>query len=474
MLNAEQLLAVLWKRRVTFLATFAVVVGAVAAVTFSLPNVYSTSSYLWVNSTRGTATDFEATQMNQILTKTYAELLQTRTMAVAVASKLPYSASPGLVESSVAVSPISQSQLIQIRAESSSPRQAQQLADTYAEVFIDRVGPLNESTGVEGRVSLAERASLPQEPIRPRPGLYLLVGTLLAAFLATVAATLRHRLDRRIDIESSTTHILGLPIIARIPELASAGSGGSADGGENRMEYFSDAFRLLYTNLTFADGTDSPRSIAVVSANPSEGKSTVCMRLGQTAAELNLRVALVDADLRRPRLSSMRDTQSGKGLSTLLEKFQPLSLTDVAIPFDGTAMKIIPSGPLPPNPTGLLRRQRLTELTTRAKNLFDLVIFDTPPISVGADASLVATTTDMVILVIDSRSTRHSDVVQAIEQLQRAKANVLGVVLNRLEPNAGAYYRYYYTARRPGGRLRRGRQEPNAPAPGPTPAGKGE
>jgi Mrp family chromosome partitioning ATPase len=125
------------------------------------------------------------------------------------------------------------------------------------------------------------------------------------------------------------------------------------------------------------------------------------------------------------------------------------------------------------NPTGLLRRQRLIELTSRAKNLFDLVIFDTPPLSVGADASLVAATTDMAVLVLDSRSTRQSDVVQAVEQLRRAKANVLGVVINRLEPHAGSYYRYY-SSRRPAGRAKRDREQRRTPSPAPTPAGNGE
>lgn len=447
MLNAEQLLAVLWRRRATFLVTFASVMAAVVAVTLWLPAVYSTSTYLWVTSTREAANDFDATQTNQVLTKTYAELLQTRSVALAVAAQVPYRSSAAAVESATSVAPISQSQLIRITAEGSTPRRAQQLADTYATVFLSRVAPLNARTGIESRITLAESASLPDEPIRPRPALYLLVGTLLAGFLAATAATLRHRLDKRFEIDNSTTEILGLPIIARIPEL---GAGASSDGDDTRMDQFLDAFRLLYTNLTFANGAEGARSVAIVSANESEGKSTVCMRLGQVATELHLRVALVDADLRRPRLSSMRDTQAGTGLSTVLERLQPLSISDVAIPFDGTDMKIIPSGPLPANPTGLLNRQRLVELTSRAKNLFDLVIFDTPPVSLGADASLIAATTDIALLVINARSTRHSDVVQAIEQLRRARANVVGVVVNRIDAHGRSYYRYYNQARRSG------------------------
>jgi len=444
MQSAEQLLSVLWRRRASFALTFMLVLAAVAAATYALPKAYSTSAFLWVSTIRQSASDFEATQTNQALTKSYAELLQTRGVANQVAATLPFRATGSEVQGGVKIAPVTQSQLIQITAESSSAERAQIMANTYARVFQAKARTLNVQNGNTARVTVAEPAPRISSPVRPKPKLYLVVGAVLAAFAAAGVALLRQRLDQRLEIDSDTTEVLGLPVLARIPQRAGSGLA-RARGGERDADaaQVAEGFRLLVANLSFVNRGERPRSVTVVSAGESEGKSSCCMSIGLAATEMGVQTVLVDGDMRRPRLAAMLEVESEdqRGFSDLLAGTGPLSLNEVTVRAPGTDLQVIPPGFTPPNPASLLAQRGLVDVERRAAKLFNLVVFDTPPMSVGADASLLSAATEGTVLVIDARRTKRTAVVQAVDQLRRAGANVLGVVLNRVEvPSEEGYY----------------------------------
>jgi capsular exopolysaccharide synthesis family protein len=454
MLSPDQILAALRRWWVTAAVVFGVVLGSVAVVTFLLPKSYSATAYLQVGSTAHTSSDFEATQVSQVLVRTYAELLQTRSVAAAASRALPFRASTSAVRDAVSVSPVTESQLIRITATASTPDRSQVLANTYARVFVQRANPSSQADAT-AVVSLAEPATANSAPSQPRPKLYLLVGGVLAVFLAVAAALLRQRFDQRIEIDSSATEILGLPILARVPPIARIRLQAVAhsDQSDPAVARLSDAFRLLLANLAFVNLGQRPRSLAVVSPGEGEGKSTCCMSIGRVAAELDTRVVLVDGDLRRGGLTSiMRRQKAGAevGFSDLLARTTPLAMGDVVVGESGSDLLLIPSGPLPPNPPVLLGERGLSDFEQRAANLFDLVIFDTPPLSVGPDASFVSAAAGGTILVVDAQKTRRNAVVQAVQQLERIQARVLGVVVNRVEEEGkSGYYQYYYGSKEP-------------------------
>jgi capsular exopolysaccharide synthesis family protein len=164
------------------------------------------------------------------------------------------------------------------------------------------------------------------------------------------------------------------------------------------------------------------------------------------ASELGISVALVDADMRRPsvsRLAGLPIDQSQAGLSTFLGGGAAVAITDLAVTVPGTLLEIIPAGPIPPNPAALLGSQALANFEARASKVYDLVIFDTPPLTVGADASLVVATVEGAVLVVDPARARRAAVSQAVEQLRRVGSGVLGVALNRVAEQQSAYH---YTA----------------------------
>ena len=432
MLSADQLLLVLWKRKLTFLLTLALVLAGTAAVTYSMAKVYEANAYLLVGTVRTAGSDWEATQTNQVLSKTYAELLQTRNTAEAVAAALPFEDSPEGLQAAVSVQPITQSQLIRIHAEADSPERARTIADTYATTFVERIDRSGVAGGDNVRVAVAEPAVLEPSPVRPRPKLYLAIGFLVGSFAGAAAAFLRNRLDQRLDITSATTEVLGLPVLGRIPQRPAR--------PEELDPRLADAFRLVLANIAFANLGARPRTLTVVSAGEAEGKSTSALNLARSAVELGTRVLLVDGDLRRPGLTRMlrdRIDPDAPGFSSLL-----LAPERAAAAFDRAddALEVIGAGPIPPNPAALLGSEGLARFEAEAKERFDLVVFDTPPLLVGADASLVAARTEGVVLVLDARRTRRSSLTQAVDQLRRTGSNILGVIVNKSAEGGTDYY----------------------------------
>jgi capsular exopolysaccharide synthesis family protein len=452
--SADQLIRVLLRRKWTVIVTFLVVLAGAAAVTFALPKVYSTQALVLVDTSRPGADAFQATQANQLLTSTYANLLSTRNTANAVAARLPYKASGASVDASVDVSPLANTQLIEVSAEAGSAREAQILANTYARYFVSQTSRVAPAGAAGAKVS-AQPASLPAGPSRPRPTLYLIVGAILAAFVAVGIALLRQRFDQRLEVDSATTELHGVPVLARVPrqdrevrELA-----GTKDSAATSS--VSEAFRLLLANLSFVNFGSRPQVIAVVSAGSSDGKSTASIGIARAAVEAGVNAVVVDADLRRPNIAPSLgvDASRSAGLSTMLLDPELADDEDVIIDLPGALPQIVPSGPLPPNPAALLGSPRLGEAIARLREQYDLVILDTPPVSVGADASLVSAVADGVVIVVDASKTRRDDLDRSIDQLRRTQVNLLGVVLNRSARIDSDYS--YYTAEK-GGRGSRG------------------
>jgi capsular exopolysaccharide synthesis family protein len=457
---ADDILAIVWRRRWTALTAFVAVLASVAAITAALPPVYEATGYMLVTPSRPVSSDFEQTQISSALLTTYEQLLQTQNLADEVERRI--GTRPGVPadpEDALTVEGVTDSQLLKVTAEAETPQAAQLLANTYTQVFQERTRELAASGASTGKASVADPATLPTSVVRPRPKLYLAAGTLLAILAAIAAALAAHRLDRRLDITDAMTEVLGLPIIGRIPQGSAADveqllTGERLQTRDARAT--AEAFRLVLANLTFANLGRRPRSVAIVSSDEQEGKSTVALSIGRAAGELDVRTLLVEADLRRPSLSAKTGgwVPSPRGFSSVL--VQGAGLTDATWPVSDSSMDLLPAGPLPPNPAALLGSEALADVDREARARYELVLYDTPPLSVAADASLLASVAEGVVLVVDSRRTRRRLAEQAVDQLRRAQATIFGVVINRVDP--GPFTSGYYAEGPPVEDRERGRR----------------
>lgn len=199
-----------------------------------------------------------------------------------------------------------------------------------------------------------------------------------------------------------------------------------------------EAYRILRTNLQFTAVDKALKTILVTSADPSEGKSTTVANLGTVMAQIGAKVIIIDCDLRRSEQHKLFDLPNNTGLTNILvgglETNQVLTNTKVP------NLKVITSGPLPPNPAELLGSEKTPELLNKLTEMADIVLVDSPPILMVADAAILSSLVDGVILVIKSAKTKLEAIKQAKERLGKANARIVGTVLNGVESSHSYYY----------------------------------
>ncbi|KHF38252.1 CpsD/CapB family tyrosine-protein kinase [Halalkalibacter okhensis] len=202
----------------------------------------------------------------------------------------------------------------------------------------------------------------------------------------------------------------------------------------------SEQYRTIRTNIEFSAVDKDIRSILVTSAGPAEGKSTTAANLAVVMAQNGQSVLLLDADLRKPTAHYTFGVSNMSGLTNVLSKQQTLEETIQQTKIDN--LSVLTCGPIPPNPAELLNSRRMSLVLERAQEIFDTVILDSPPVMAVADAQILASKCDGTVLVISSGKTEKEEVKKAKEQLQNAKATILGAVLNNKKIESGSYYYY--------------------------------
>ncbi len=265
-----------------------------------------------------------------------------------------------------------------------------------------------------------------QDPVAPKPTRDAILGFLVALVAVSELTVLAHFVgDRFSGTEDSAdvANLTGLPVLAKIPR------------GEG-VEVI-EAFRVLRTNLMVLEGAGKPRTLAIVSANPGAGKTFTATHLAESASALEEKVVLVDADLRKPTVHERLGIPRAPGLSSVLQGGD-LTAALTKVP-DSAYLRVLPSGAAVQDASGMLGARSFRHVLD-ALRAVRLVIVDTPPAGLFADAMAVSSQCDATIFVLDVKTSRRRAVRQSLEQLERAGANLVGIVINRATVQKTASY----------------------------------
>ncbi|HUY99034.1 MAG TPA: polysaccharide biosynthesis tyrosine autokinase [Thermomicrobiaceae bacterium] len=291
------------------------------------------------------------------------------------------------------------------------------------------------------QIRIAEEAVPPRGFVRPRIMLNTAVAGVLGLLVACGIVLVVGYVDDTVKTSEEVQRLTGRTALGLIPGLRSP-EGVEPQAHPNAAA--AEAYRTMRTNFQFATVGQEVHSLVVTSFRPGDGKTTTLVNFGAVLAQGGQRVIIVDADLRKPQVHkhfpglTTRTGLTNLLLSTADVNLRPL-LRQTAIP----GLRVLPAGPLPPNPPDVLNAPRMRRIAEQLEEEADIVLFDAPPMAVS-DALILGGIVDSLLLVVTHGRTRSSELQHAVQELAQTGTPLIGVVINQVElERAGSYYAYY-------------------------------
>ena len=291
-------------------------------------------------------------------------------------------------------------------------------------------------------IRIVDEAEIPRYPARPQKLGSLTLGLFGGSVLGIALAFLFEYLDSRFKNPEDIKQHLGLPFLGMIPSIHAKEHQGNPLVNAGAPPQFVEAFRSLRTNVLFSSPDAKARHVVVTSTIPGEGKTVVASNLALSLAATGHRVLLIDADMRRPKAHTVFNMEQEPGLSNIIAG--KVKASDAVKRIDQSNCWFLPAGTSPPNPVELLGSRRFSDFLASLSHHFEWVIIDSPPVMAVADGAVLAHVATGVVFVVGAEMATRGAVKAALEQLDAAKAQYVGAVLNKVEVQRHAYYYSHY------------------------------
>jgi len=301
------------------------------------------------------------------------------------------------------------------------------------DLFNSRVKEISlNSELLSNNLRVLDRAVVPRAPVKPNKAGNLLVGVFLGLALGAGAAFFLDYLDNTVKSGEEVERLLGLNTLAVIPRAS-----------EETANATREALQTLRTSLLFSGRNRTDRVLLLTSTGAREGKTTTTVSLARTLAAAGDKVCVVDCDLRRPMLQNHFNLRRHHGLTNFLVSNDEAAWREYVKATDAPGVYAITSGPLPPNPPQVFGSERYIRLLQTLKTNYDWVLVDSPPVGTLTDSIILSSLVDMVVLVIRYQQTDRDVIRRAVAGLRNVGANLVGAVLNDVDPERSHYKSYY-------------------------------
>lgn len=505
-MEIRDFLDTLWRRKWVIVFTFILTVVVAAVGSYIVTPTYTASALVRVASAPNPLTERADVQYAIRVMNTYAIIARSQPLLQSVINELELSLRPSQLDDLIDVRVLEETELIRITANHSDAETAAQIANSVANNLIaqtdasiaggssasaairaqmdqvqqeiaalqteyneilttnpsntTRIAEINRESVIKQQtyetllaqydqtrlleslrvnsISLIEPAEAPSLPSSPRRTLNIALGALVGVLGGIGLVLLLSNMDKRIYTAAQVQHLVDLPVLAEIYKARK-----TQVKLPNMSPVQREAYRRLRVNI-FSLQKDMPlKTVLVTSAEPDEGKSTIVSNLAMSVAQLGFRVLVVDCDMRRPMQHRIFDTSNNVGLSTVLEK--KVSLSEAIQPTKIANLKILPSGPLPEDPTALLSSGYTADVMKELAAKFDIVLLDTPALLPVIDPVVLAPMVDGVIHVIRSGQSNSDNLASTVGQIEEVQGRTIGVVLNAI-PERASSANHYTTA----------------------------
>ena len=314
--------------------------------------------------------------------------------------------------------------------------------DTNRELY-DALLQRYKEIGVAGAVgvnniAVVDEAEIPQRPSSPRLLLNMILALLAGTAVGIGAAFALEQIDEAVADPTELEDALKVPLLGTIPKST---EGDPFEALHDLKSSLSEAYMSVQTSLSFATDHGVPRTIAITSTRPAEGKTTTSYAIARSLARTNRRTLLLDSDMRSPSMHGLLGLSNQQGLSNFLTGSDNVDSLIHRTDHDG--LFVMTAGPQPPSAAELLASDRYGRLLEELATRFDHIVCDAPPVMGLADAPLIASRVEGLIFVIESHGTKKSMARLAIARLKAAEAQIIGAVLTKFDVKR-AHYGYGY------------------------------
>lgn len=299
-------------------------------------------------------------------------------------------------------------------------------------------------------VWVVEKAEKPVSPVKPRKALNILLGIIVGLFGGVGLAFFFEYLDNTIKTPEDVENRIGVPVLGTVPLMEKKGENIEEIVFKEPQNIFAESYKTIRTAILLSSADRPPKNILITSMAMEEGKTVTSVNLAITIARLGYSVLLIDGDLRKPRVHSVFNLNNLSGLSTYLAG----TTSDIGTLLKSPAMNlsVIPSGPVPPNPSELLGSNRMQELLEILSERFDMILWDSPPLMTVTDGLILSRILDGTIVVVRAGKTTYDSVMRGLSYLRGKRADdstshLLGVVINGFDIRNSEYIysQYYHT-----------------------------
>ena len=474
-IGVNRVFAALWHRLWLILLVAALCAALTFALVFYLVTPqYEASAMFYVNNSEFSVGD---TQLNlsagditaaKDLVDSYIVILKNRTSLNEVIAYAGVDVSYSRLRDMITAEPVESTEIFQVVVTSSSPAEAEKLANAISYILPQRIDSIIEGTSAR----IVDAAVLPTRPSSPNYVNSTILGFLVGLIAMIVFVILQEVFDITIRFEEEVTQVCNHPVLASVPDMGAPSKGGyyyygygnnkkrnsSKQGGGNHGAApvlfggnisfaASEAYKLLRTKLqfSFVDEKKS-RVIGFSSALSGEGKSLTAVNLAYTLSQLDKKVILIDCDMRRPTLAEKLAIRKLPGLSGYLTGQHSLEeiVQNCNLKKEEDAFQVIAAGQNPPNPVELLSSAKMTKFLQQLRQQYDYIILDLPPVGEVSDAMAVANETDGMLLVVRQNYCDRLTLKESARQFNFINARILGVVYNCASENTGRYGKGYY------------------------------
>ncbi|WP_051098353.1 polysaccharide biosynthesis tyrosine autokinase [Sporichthya polymorpha] len=432
------------------LVVFGLILGVTGAGAhaFLATEQYSTSATFFIATTDlgdDVTKAYQGSLLSEQKIKSYTELATGRRMKEQVEQVL----GAPLGSASLGASARPDTVLLTISVTDPSPQRAQRIAQIASTEFVALVNEVEKPVaGGTPAVTakIVQTPTLPDAPVSPKPARDFALGIVLGAMLGVGLAVLRHTLDRSVKTTDALSALVEAPVMGATsfdPDVKTS----PLVVFDAPQSGLAESFRQLRTNLQYVDLDNTAKLIVVTSSLPSEGKTTTSCNLAIALAQGGARVALVEADLRRPKAAHVLGLDNAVGLTNVLTGQLPLA--SAIQPWGDGLFDFLGSGPLPPNPSELLASRQMGDVLDELGRNYDIVLFDAPPTLPVADAAVLTAQCHGALFIARHGKVTLDQVRAAADTLHRVSANVFGVILTmapRSKGKGGYYYEYGYSA----------------------------